>query len=166
LKPTDVNRAFLSMTEMTEALQDNTVDAAIYCAGVPTSSVMNIFSTKEMRIVPYSKEEVLAFLAKVGPEKKALYGPYVVPANSYRGQTEPVPCMMFRSAVFTHQDVSIDTVYTFLKTIEAHTEDMGKIHPSGKEYTMEYLVQGATIPLHPGAEKFFKEKGVTVTVAK
>ena len=72
LTASDITPAYLSMTEMTEALQDNTVDAAIYSAGVPTSSITNIFATKEMRIVPYSHKEVQAYLAKSGPEKKAL----------------------------------------------------------------------------------------------
>lgn len=160
----DINPAYLSMTEMTEALQDGTVDAAIFAAGIPTSSVTNIFATKEMRLIPYSKEEVEAFLAKKGPEMKALLVPYVVPANTYRGQKEDVPCMAFRACLIAHKDTPEDVVYNFLKTIEAHTSDMTSVHPSGAEYTLEYLKEGACIPLHPGAEKFFREKGVEVKI--
>jgi len=166
LTAADITPAYLSMTEMTEALQDNTVDAAIYSAGVPTSSVTNIFATKDMRIVPYSHKEVQAYLAKSGPEKKALLVPYTVPATTYKGQTEAAQLMAFRACLVAHKDVPEALVYGFLKTIEAHTADMAKIHPSGKEYSLTFLKEGAAIPLHPGAAKFYAEKGVKIVPVK
>lgn len=159
----DIKPAYLSFTEMVGALQDNTVDAVILLAGVPTSSVTDVFANKDMRLVPYSAEEVNAFIAKQGPEKKALLFPYQVPANTYRNQKEVVPVMGVRACIVTHKDVPDDSVYTFLKTIEGHVAEMAKVHPSGAEYSMKYMKEGASIPLHPGAEKFFKEKGVAVT---
>ena len=74
--------------------------------------------------------------------------------------------MGVRACIVTHKDVPDETVYTFLKTIEAHVADMAKVHPSGAEYSMQFCKEGASIPLHPGAEKFFKEKGVKVTVVR
>jgi TRAP transporter TAXI family solute receptor len=162
----DIKPAYLSFTEMVDALQDNTVDAVILLAGVPTSSVMNIFSIKEMRLVPYTAGEVNAYIAKQGPEKKALLFPYQVPANTYRGQKESVPVIGVRACIVTHKDVPDDTVYTFLKTIEGNVAEMAKVHPSGAEYSMQFLKEGASIPLHPGAEKFFKEKGVEMTMVR
>lgn len=162
----DITPAYLSMSEMTEALQDGTVDAAIYSAGVPTSSITNLFSIKEMRIIPYTEAQVTAYLNKSGPDKRALLIPYTVPAKTYSGQTEPVPCMAFRACLVAHKDVPEETVYSFLKTVEGHVEDLKKVHPSGAEYTLEHLKQGATIPLHPGAEKFYAEKGVKVEIVK
>ena len=162
----DIKPAYLSFTEMVGALQDNTVEAAILLAGVPASSVTDIFANKEMRLVPYTADEVNAYIAKQGPEKKALLFPYQVPANTYRNQKEAVPCIGVRACIVTHKDVPDETVYTFLKTIEAHVAEMAKVHPSGAEYSMQYLKEGASIPLHPGAEKFFKEKGVKVTVIR
>jgi len=162
----DISPAYLSMTEMTEALQDGTVDAAIYSAGVPTSSIANIFARKEMRIIPYTEKQVKAYLAKSGPEKRALLEPYIVPAKTYTGQTEAVPCMAFRAALIAHKDVADATVYAFLKTIEAHIDDITRIHPSGKEYSLSFLEKGAAIPLHPGAAKFYAEKGVKIEAIK
>lgn len=162
----DIKPAYLSFTEMVGALQDGTVEAAILLAGVPASAVTDIFANKDMRLVPYSASEIKAYIAKQGPEKKALLFPYSVPANTYRGQKEAVPCMGVRACIVTHKDVPDDTVYTFLKTIEAHVAEMAKVHPSGAEYSMQFLKEGASIPLHPGAEKFFKEKGVKVTVVR
>jgi len=162
----DISPAYLSMTEMTEALQDGTVDAAIYSAGVPTSSIANIFARKEMRIIPYSEKQVRAFLAKRGPEIRALLEPFIIPAKTYTGQTEAVPCMAFRASLIAHKDVPDATVYGFLKTIEAHVDDLARIHPSGKEYSIPFLKQGAVIPLHPGAAKFYAEKGITIIPVK
>ena len=162
----DIKPAYLSFTEMVGALQDNTVDAAILLAGVPASSVTDIFANKEMRLVPYTASEMNAYIAKQGPEKKALLFPYQVPANTYRNQKEAVPCMGVRACIVTHKDVPDETVYIFLKTIEAHIAEMAKVHPSGAEYSMQFLKEGASIPLHPGAEKFYKEKGVTVKVVR
>ncbi|MEN6420302.1 MAG: TAXI family TRAP transporter solute-binding subunit [Smithella sp.] len=162
----DITPAYLSMSEMTEALQDGTVDAAIYSAGVPTSSITNLFSIKDMRIIPYSEDQVLAYLKRSGPEKRALLTPYTVPAKTYSGQTAPIPCMAFRACLVAHKDVPEATVYSFLKTVEGHVEDLKKVHPSGAEYTLSHLKQGATIPLHPGAEKFYAEKGIKMEIVK
>jgi len=162
----DIKPAYLSFTEMVGALQDNTVDAVILLAGVPASAVTDIFANKDMRLVPYTAAEVNAYIAKQGPEKKALLFPYQVPANTYRNQKEAVPCMGVRACIVTHKDVPDETVYTFLKTIEAHVAEMAKVHPSGAEYSMQFLKEGASIPLHPGAEKFYKEKGVTVKMVR
>ncbi len=162
----DIKPAYLSFTEMVGALQDNTVDAVILLAGVPASAVTDIFANKDMRLVPYTAAEVNAYIAKQGPEKKALLFPYQVPANTYRNQKEAVPCMGVRACIVTHKDVPDETVYTFLKTIEAHVAEMAKVHPSGAEYSMKFLKEGASIPLHPGAEKFYKEKGVTVKMVR
>lgn len=162
----DVSPAYLSMSEMTEALQDGTVDAAIYSAGVPTSSITNIFSRKSMRIVPYSEKKVKAYLAKSGPEKRALLIPYTIPAKTYSGQNKAVSCMAFRACLVTHKDVPDELVYSFLKTVEGHTADIKRIHPSGAEYSLSHLTQGAAIPLHPGAAKFYAEKGVKVDIIK
>ena len=156
----DIKPAYLSFTEMVGALQDNTVDAVILLAGVPASAVTDIFANKDMRLVPYTAAEVNAFIAKQGPEKKALLFSYQVPANTYRNQKEPIPCMGVRACIVTHKDVPDETVYMFLKTIEAHVAEMAKVHPSGAEYSMQFLKEGASIPLHPGAEKFYKEKGI------
>lgn len=166
LKASDIRPAYLSMSEMTEALQDGTVDAAIYSAGVPTSSMTNLFSIKSMRIVPYSAKEVKAFLAKSGPEKRAFYAPYVVPAKIYSGQNAAVPCMAFRACLIAHKDVPDALVYNFLKTVEGHVADLQRVHPSGAEYTLSNLTKGQTIPLHPGAAKFYAEKGVKMETYK
>jgi TRAP transporter TAXI family solute receptor len=162
----DIKPAYLSFTEMVGALQDNTVDAVILLAGVPASAVTDIFANKDMRLIPYTAAEVNAYIAKQGPEKKALLFPYQVPANTYRNQKEAVPCMGVRACIVTHKDVPDETVYTFLKTIEAHVAELAKVHPSGAEYSMQFLKEGASIPLHPGAEKFYKEKGVTVKMVR
>jgi TRAP transporter TAXI family solute receptor len=162
----DIKPAYLSFTEMVGALQDNTVDAAILLAGVPASAVTNIFANKAMRLIPYTASEVNAYIAKQGPEKKALLFPYQVPANTYHNQKEAVPCIGVRACIVTHKDVPDETVYIFLKTIEAHTAEMAKIHPSGAEFSLPFLKEGASIPLHPGAERFFKEKGVVVKVVR
>jgi hypothetical protein len=166
LKTTDIKQAFLSLTEMTEALQDGTIDGAVYAGTTPSSAVMNIFATKEMRLLPYGEEEINAWLNKQGPEKRAFYSPYIVPANSYRGQTEAAPCLQFRGCLIAHTETPEETVYTFLKTINAQLAELGKVHPAGLQFTMENMVKGAAIPLHPGAEKFFKEKGVKVEMVK
>ncbi|OPY84940.1 MAG: putative aliphatic sulfonates-binding protein precursor [Smithella sp. PtaU1.Bin162] len=166
LEITDIKPAYLSMSEMTEALQDGVVDAAIYSAGVPTSSITNIFSRKDMRIIPYSEKKVKTYLAKRGPEKKALLKPYTLPAKTYSGQNEAVPCMAFRACLVAHKDVPDALIYSFLKTIEGHVVDLKRVHPSGAEYTLTQLEQGAAIPLHPGAAKFYAEKGVKIEIIK
>lgn len=154
----DVTPYYLSMSEMTGALKDGTVDAALYGAGVPTSSVTNIFAENAMRLLPIKKADVERWLATQGPEKNALIATHLIPAETYRGQTEAVPTLSYRACLVASSTTSEETVYTFLKTVEANQKELARIHPSGKEYVLSNLKMGATIPLHPGAERFFNEK--------
>ncbi len=162
----DVTPYYLSMSEMTGALKDGTVDAALYGAGVPTSSVTNIFAEKQMRLISIEKENVERWLATQGPEKNALITTHVIPAGTYRGQEKDIPTLSYRACLVASAATSEETVYNFLKTVEAYQQELAKVHPSGKEYILNNLQAGATIPLHPGAEKFFREKGMNVAILK
>lgn len=156
----DVSPQYLSMSEMTGALKDGTVDAAIYGAGVPTSSVTNVFAENPMRLLPIAKTAVETWLAAQGPEKKALITSHTIGAKTYRNQEQAVPTMSWRACLVANTDTPDDTVYALLKTINGFQKDLALVHPSGAEYTLENLKAGATVPLHPGAQKFFQEQGV------
>lgn len=156
----DINPQYLSMSEMTGALKDGTVDAAIYGAGVPTSSVTNVFAENPMRLLPVEAAAVEAWLSTQGPEKKALIETYTIPAKTYRDQEEEVATMSWRACLLANTATPEDTVYALLKTIEGYQKDLAQVHPSGAEYSLQNLKAGATIPLHPGAQKFYQEMGV------
>ncbi|MEW6489060.1 MAG: TAXI family TRAP transporter solute-binding subunit [Thermodesulfobacteriota bacterium] len=156
----DVSPQYLSMSEMTGALKDGTVDAAIYGAGVPTSSVTNVFAENPMRLLPLEAAAVDAWLAAQGAEKKALIETYTIPAKTYRDQDEDVATMSWRACLLASTSTPDDTVYALLKTIEGFQKDLAAVHPSGAEYTLQNLKAGATIPLHPGAQKFYQEMGI------
>jgi len=158
----DISPYYLSLGEMTDALKDGTVDAGIYGAGIPTSSVTNVFAEKAMRLVPIPKEETARWLAGQGPEKNALIATYDIPAGTYRNQDESVPTISFRACLVASSSTPEESVYNLLKTISDFQDELVKVHPSGKEYALENLQAGATIPLHPGAERFFREKGAKV----
>jgi TRAP-type uncharacterized transport system substrate-binding protein len=68
--------------------------------------------------------------------------------------------MGFTTAVFTHLGVNPDLIYRVVKNLFDHRADYYGIHSSAKDMTPETALKGASVPIHPGAEKYFKEIGV------
>ncbi len=119
-----------------------------------------------MRLLPIDKKDVKRWLATQGPEKKALIATHVIPAQTYRNQKEPVPTISYRACLLASTATPESSIYNLLKTINDYQGELIKIHPSGKEYTLANMQKGATIPLHPGAERFYRENGVQVAIVK
>lgn len=84
----------------------------------------------------------------------------VVKAKSYKGLEQDTPVMGWAGGIFTHASVSSDLIYRFIKNLYEHREDYYQVHVAAKEMTPETALKGISIPLHAGAEKYFKEIGV------
>jgi len=157
----DIKVVSLNQAQGAQALREGSVDAAVFSGGLPNPGLMNLAMLMKVRTLPITKEEVEKLKAKypyVAPAVK----PVVIPPNTYRGQSEPVPTMGMITAFTARADLPEEIVYKFISTIFEHREELAKIHPAGKEYTLETLASGCVIPPHPGALRFFKEHHVEV----
>ena len=98
-----------------------------------------------------------AVVAKVGDPA---YQTAVIPANTYEGQTKDVNSVAIQNYLVTHEGVSTDTVYKMTKALWENLPALAAAHAAGKAIKKETAVKGMPVPLHAGAEKYYKEIGL------
>jgi TRAP transporter TAXI family solute receptor len=83
-----------------------------------------------------------------------------VPANTYKGQTADVSTVAVNAVLIAGSQLKDDMVYNLTKALFENQAELAAAHAKGKELNAQYAVQGVSIPFHPGAVKYFKEKGL------
>jgi len=157
----DIKAVSLNQAQGAQALREGSVDAAIFSGGLPNPGLMNLAMLMKVRIIPILKEDVKK-LKTMYPYLAPAVKPVVIPPNTYRGQSQAVPTFGMITAFTTRADVPDEVIYKFVSTIFEHRDELAKIHPAGKEYTLETLASGCVIPPHPGSLRFFKEHHIEV----
>ena len=84
-----------------------------------------------------------------------------LPANTYKGQTAPVDTLAVMAIWATHDGLSNQIAYEVTKALFENTGTLGQVHPKGREISLRTALLSVSIPLHPGAEKYYREKGLT-----
>ena len=146
---------FLDFAATTSRFKDNQIDAGFVVAGYPTASIMDLTTTKDVTLLSFD-DEMLATLQKEYP----FFVPSTVPANTYSGITTETKTPAVMAILITNDSVPEEQIYEFLTAMYGNLADIAAVHATGKEITLEGALNGLTCPLHPGAEKFFKEKGI------
>jgi TRAP transporter TAXI family solute receptor len=147
----------LSFTENANALKDGAIDVGIWCVAPPTSSIMDLATTHDMQVIPFSKDEIDAITSK-----HPFYSEYTLPAGVYRGQDKEILTPSVWNTFICNADLDADFVYELTKTVFENQDYLIKIHPFAKFTTPENAVEHSVIPLHPGAVRYLKEKGIAV----
>ena len=147
----------LSFNENANALKDNSIDVGIWCVAPPTSSIMDLATTHKIKIIPFSKEEI----AKV-TSKYPFYSGYTLPAGVYKGQDKPVYTASVWNTFICNADLDEELVYKLTKAVFENQDFLIKIHHFAKYTTPENAVKYSAIPLHPGAAKYIREKGIEI----
>jgi len=150
----DFKPYYFTYKETVEGFQDGSLDGGFLAGGYPIASYSELASRNAVRIVPVEDK----MLKKITTEH-AYYYATVVKAGSYKGLDKDTPILGFATAVWTHAGVSNDTVYKIVKNLFDHRQDYYQIHVATKDMQPETATKGITVPLHPGAEKYFKEQG-------
>lgn len=153
----DMKVDFLDFGATTSRFKDNQIDAGFVVAGYPTASVMDLATTKDITLMNFDKK-FLEDLRKQHP----YFVESVIPANTYRGITADTTTPAVMAILITRDDLPTDTIYQFTKAMYENIADVHASHAMGKEINLETALNGLTLPLHPGAAKYFKEKGLKV----
>ncbi|MBS7704777.1 TAXI family TRAP transporter solute-binding subunit [Chelatococcus asaccharovorans] len=144
---------YLPFAESVELMKNRQLDATLQSSGLGVASLRDLASAVEIVVVGIPEETV----KKVGT-------PYVaatIPANTYTGQTEAVPTAAVVNYFVTHDGVKDDLAYAMTKAVFDNLDTLGAAHSAAKSIKLENALQGLPVPLHPGAAKYFKEKGLT-----
>lgn len=150
---------YLNTAAASDALKDGVIDAMTLLTKDTVAGVMNISLTKKLRLVEIPHDataekvmaEVPGFYKAFG--KQDLYGKAQVNEG-------PVPTLGLAGILAVRSGVPDDVVYKMTKALFENLEEFGKAHASAKDVTLEDATKNAMIPIHPGAAKYYKEKGV------
>ncbi len=146
---------YLNFKEVSDALKDKTIDAGFIVAGIPTAAVSDIAAVRDVAIVEVP-DEIYQKLKEDYP----FYTQVTIPAGTYKGVNEDVKTVAVLAMLATNADLPDDLVYQITKAIFEHRDELVAAHKRAEDITLETALEGMSIPLHPGAEKYYKEKGL------
>ncbi len=148
----------LDFTQAAQALKLGQVDAAFVVAGIPTSAVMELAATTPISLVEIP-DELLNTLKQQG---YLFFVPFTVPKGTYTGLEKDVKTLAVRAMLAVSSDVPDDVAYTILKVMFDHLDELKQAHSRAQDISLDKALEGLPIKLHPGAVKYYQDKGITV----
>ena len=154
----DIVRERLSVSEAANALKDRKLDAFLHAAGVPLPAVTDVAATPGIKVKLIDHADAVgAMIKKYGP----IYAPGKIPAKTYSGQDRDGLTANVWGVLYVNEKMSEKTAYDVVKTLFEQQPDLVRAHRESANMTLENQTIGASpVPWHPGALKFFKEKGI------
>lgn len=153
----DITRDNLSVAESVAAMKDQKIDAFFWIGGLPTAAVTDLFSTPNLRA---RFIDVSQYVEPLRQQYGPVYTAFTLPANTYPGVTEEVPGIGINNILFVNANMPEPLAYEILQTIFDHLDEVKAIHPEAQKLSLESAVEGSSIPFHPGAIRFYRERGV------
>jgi TRAP transporter TAXI family solute receptor len=144
---------YLPFGESVELMKNRQLDATLISAGLGVAAIRDLATSVKIVLVPIPADVV----AKIG---EAAYQAGTVPANTYNGQTEATATVAIQNFLVSHEGVSTDAAYKMTKAIFDNLTDLKAAHSAAKDISRENAAKAPPAPLHPGAEKYYKEVGL------
>lgn len=151
----DIKASHLSFKESGSALKDKQLDGFFVTAGIPNSAIQEITTLQSVKILTID-DATIAKLSKQYP----FYTPFTIKKDTYKGMDADAKTLAVKATLIVRKDLKDDVVYNLTKALFENKEELGKAHAKGKELEINDAVKGVSVPFHPGAEKYYKEKGV------
>ncbi|MGF1643597.1 MAG: TAXI family TRAP transporter solute-binding subunit [Thiotrichales bacterium] len=146
---------YLPYGESVELLKNRQIDATLQSAGLGNPALRDLATSVDVIFVPVPAE----IIAKIGD---SAYGAASIPAGTYKGQEAEVPTASIVNFLVTHDGVENAKVYQMTKVMFENLDQMVAAHAAAKGIKLEHAAKPMPVPLHPGAEKYFKEVGVAL----
>ncbi|MDR0355141.1 MAG: TAXI family TRAP transporter solute-binding subunit [Deltaproteobacteria bacterium] len=147
----------LKPTEMAGALCDNKIDAYVYVIGHPNGSITEASTTCNAHVVPVVGPIVEAFM-----EKNPFYPEAVIPAGMYRGTDTDVVTFGPKATMMAHSGLPEEIAYQVTKAVFSNLDEFKNLHPALSGLTAQNMLEGNSVPFHPGALRYFAEAGLEV----
>lgn len=143
---------YLPFAESVELIKNRQLDATLQSAGLGVASLKDLATSVDISVVSVDKE--------IADKLGAPFIAATIPAGTYQGQEADVPTVAVVNFLVTHEGVSDETAYQMTKLLFENLEAMTAAHKAASAIKLENALEGMPIPLHPGAERFYKEKGM------
>jgi TRAP transporter TAXI family solute receptor len=144
---------YLPFAESVDLMKNRQLAATLQTAGLGVASLRDLSATTDVTVVSVPK----SIVDKMGRPFMSVK----IPANTYKGQDKDVETAGVANYLVTHADVSDELVYQMTKLVFESQNELGAAHAVGKEIRLENAMAGVPIPLHPGAQRYFRERGLS-----
>jgi uncharacterized protein len=144
---------YLPFGDSVDLMKNRQLDLTLQSAGLGVSSIKDLATSVDIVIVPVPPDVVKKI-------NDPAYQATVIPANTYKGQSADVPAIAIPNFLVTREEVPAETVHAMLAAIYDNLPALVAAHSAAKDIKLENAAKGMPVPLHPGAEKFFRERGV------
>ncbi|WP_131654367.1 TAXI family TRAP transporter solute-binding subunit [Pseudomonas taetrolens] len=143
---------YLPFAESVELIKNRQLDATLQSSGLGMAAIRDLASVMPLNYVAIPEEVV----ANIG---NPAYQSAMIPANTYDGQTQAVPTVAITNILVTRADVPEEMAYEMTRLMFENLTRLGNAHSAAKDIKLSNAAKSLPIPLHPGAERYYKEKG-------
>ena len=151
---------YLGYTPSSTALQDGKVQGMTTPSGPPTSAVTNAFASignDNIKVLDFTADDL-----KTINSNYPVWTAFNIKAGTYPGQTKDINTIAQPNLLVVTKDTPEETVYLLTKTIYENLPFLNTVHKATKAMSLEKAIAGLPMPLHPGAARFYKEKGINI----
>ena len=152
----DIQAQNLDFAESANAIKDGAIAAAFVTAGTPTTAVTELATTNDIKVLSLGDD-----IIKTLCETYSFYTPYTIPADVYNAAAD-TQTVAVKATIIVKADLDEELVYNMTKGLFENLDAVAEAHAKGAEMSLEGAVEGVSVPLHPGAAKYFEEQGLTV----
>jgi TRAP transporter TAXI family solute receptor len=158
-KDKDMKRERLGVAESTNALKDRKIDAYFWVGGLPTAAVSDLANSPGVKIKMVDHAELVD---KMNQKYGNLYVQDRIPKDTYKGMDADNRQATVMNLLVAHQNMDEKTAYNIVKAVFDHRDELIRVHKEAENFKLENQKSAAAggIPWHPGAVRYFKEKGV------
>ncbi|GEN29054.1 C4-dicarboxylate ABC transporter substrate-binding protein [Halovibrio variabilis] len=147
----------LNFNETADAIRDGDIDAGFWSVGPPTSSILNLAATRDIRLIGLSDEEIAN-----AQEEVAVFSKYQLAAGMYDGMDEAVQTIGIPNVLVVNADMDEELAYQLTQLLFENTDELIAVHPAANDTTVEFTMESTPVPLHPGALRYFEEVGADI----
>ena len=157
-KDKDMKRERLGVAESVNALKDRKIDAFFWVGGLPTAAVTDLASSPGVKIRMIDIAHLVPAMTK---KHGNIYIKDVIQKSVYNGMAADNQAATVTNLLVVHQNMDDKTAYAIVKAVFDHRDELIRVHKEAENITLEnQKKEASSIPWHPGAIKFFAEKGI------
>jgi len=155
----DIKRERLGVAESAGALKDRKVDAFSWDGGLPTAAVLDLAATPGIKVRILTNGDHLGkLLQKYGP----VYFNLSIPKTTYPGMNADAQVVCVANLLICHEKMDNGLAYNITKILIEHQPELVAVHREARNLTLATAAVGSSLPYHPGAIKYFQEKGIKI----
>lgn len=155
-KDKDIQAEGLQQHDASRALVDRKIDAFFYTVGNPSAAIEEPANSTDIKLLSVNSSGIKEFISD-----KPYYVMTEIPASTYRGVDQAAETYAVKATVVTNAEASEKMIYDVTKIVFEHLDELRSAHAAFKNLTPEEMLGGLSAPLHPGAAKYYEERGWT-----